>query len=418
MYSFRPSRLIADVKSILPDVPRTPPPSYEALYDPGEEPQGTLTEGGVEGGGVRVLSSPNHSPLVEPSRSGTPPPPTLEPLQGPSSSKVQVQLPTPSPPRPVPVDPRRRPKKATPAPAPTPVVVGKKKVHFTVPEKHDQPDRPKAYSQSHTFGDINSKPEPCRICPPEVTGNRRCLRCGRCTTCGARIFCKGAEQAETTSATGHVNRLSERMDRAIWEAFRNPHQQPPDTCFFPIFALVKYANQDVNFGRKSKNETALMAASFTGVYDVAKELLELGADPNVETHGDGYTAWTFANKYNYPRIMDLLENPKSHGIKANVPPLLKKPVMASPSNPNNPTTLPPQVPGAPPQLPGLPSQVPLPMPPTGSFASTGTKVTPPGGPDEGSSPATDMTSSSSSSSEADCVVRLHHLTTPGPANRS
>jgi len=167
-----------------------------------------------------------------------------------------------------------------------------------------------------------------------------------------------------------------------------------------------------------------MAACFQGNYEGAKELLELGADPNVESH-DGYTAWTFATKYNHPRILDMLENPKNHNVKANVPPLTKRPVMpsAGPSQPppNNPpptsTTTnnhpqqgvqPPHLP----KLPGLSSQVP--MPPTGTFASSRTRNPSPPVESDGSLP--DLPDPPHLDDEP--LVRLAHIENQGPAYRN
>eukprot|EP00952_Eustigmatos_sp_NYUAD-ZCMA_P007736 32598-Eustigmatos_ZCMA.PRE.1 len=90
---------------------------------------------------------------------------------------------------------------------------------------------------------------------------QRCLRCGRCDVCGRTIFCKGAERTEPEPGpNGHVNRLSERMDRAIWDAFRF-------NVFEPVLALVEGAGLSVNFKRASKSETALMAAAYNGNYE-------------------------------------------------------------------------------------------------------------------------------------------------------
>lgn len=291
---------------------------------------------------------------------------------------------------------------------------------FIVSDGQGAEDHPKAYMQSHTFVQVDPPYDMCRLCAPLDTGPIRCNRCGRCENCGKRIFCKGAERAESDSATGHVNRLSERMDRAIWEAFRNRDSIHPDTFFLPILALIKYANQNVNFGRKSKNETVLMAAAYAGNYDIAKELLELKADPNVETH-DGYTAWTFATKYNHPKIVDLLENPKAHGVKADVPPLLKKVLMGgTAAAPNNPSL--PQLPMIPdladPQAATAPDggstpypNAPAPVNTTDENPSSSNNNNNPGGGDPSSSLPNDVMS------EDDAVVRLSHPQMAGPAYR-
>ena len=176
-----------------------------------------------------------------------------------------------------------------------------KKVHFQLPE--EVPEQHTTYMKSHHFEVAQLGPgappaTPCLHCK-STNWLQRCGRCGRCQNCSRTIFCKGAEKTDPeVGPGGHVNRLSERMDRAIWDAFKGKE-------FDPIFALVNHAGVSVNFGRSSKGETALMAASYTGNMEAARELLEMGADPSRRTT-DNFTAWSFASKYGHTQVADLI----------------------------------------------------------------------------------------------------------------
>ena len=125
------------------------------------------------------------------------------------------------------------------------------------------------------------------------------------------IFCKGAERQSNVSDKGHVNRLSERMDRAIWDAFKDNKKG-----FEPILALVQHAGVSVNFQRPAKGETALMAAAFQGNLIVLNELLALGADPALAT-GDRHTAWTFATKFNHKECAEMLATHAAMAVVAS-----------------------------------------------------------------------------------------------------
>lgn len=193
-----------------------------------------------------------------------------------------------------------------------------KKVDFVLPTEEEigAHYQHTTYLRSHAFEEAYGVPgttvqvSKCIHCQVQ-TWTHRCSKCGRCHGCASVIFCKGAERQCNVSDKGHVNRLSERMDRAIWDAFKDNKKG-----FEPILALVEHAGVSVNFQRPAKGETALMAAAFQGNLTVLKELLALGADPSLTT-GDKHTAWTFATKFNHKECAEVLATHAAMAVVAS-----------------------------------------------------------------------------------------------------
>lgn len=222
----------------------------------------------------------------------------MDSLQSPEVS------PPPSPTRtPAPRDPRRAAvlKQAAHQAAqqvPPQQLAGPKKVRFIESEGKGDPDHI-TYVKSHYYEEHEPGALAAFCSNPRcqrTDWQKRCHRCGRCDDCSRLIFCKGAEKMVTGVAIG---RLHERMDHAIWLAFRQKD-------FDPLLALLD-SGVSVNFCRSSKGETALMAAAYAGRMDVCQRLLEQGANPEAKTD-DGMTAWTFASRFSHNAIASLIQD--------------------------------------------------------------------------------------------------------------
>jgi hypothetical protein len=157
-----------------------------------------------------------------------------------------------------------------------------------------------AYAQSHFLESLPTPLTPCLICNKNPARSERCQRCGRCELCARTIFCKGAEKSARSSETGHVNKLSQCMDRAIWEAFRTGQ-------YDVVLSLIKNAGVHVNFRRAHRGETAIMAAAYNGNDAVFSELLALGADPTLKT-AEGYNAAYFAQQRGHPALAERINS--------------------------------------------------------------------------------------------------------------
>lgn len=265
-------------------------------------------------------------------------PPELDPLsfsppppQGPPSPEVSPP-PSPSSLRRL-RDPRRNPVRSAAAKLAVQQQLEEeskeKRLRFMddPPEKND-PDR-RTYIKSHLYQhcDPGTTPEDCSN--PKC-GRRHevyCAKCGRCEPCSRLIFCKGGRKTSTGQA---VTRLHDRMDHAIWLAFR-------ERDFDPLLALIKHANVSVNFKRTSKGETALMAAAYTGSMDVVKDLLDRGADPLMKTD-DGMTPYVFASKYGHNAIAELIQE-YINGVRK--PSQAAAPTLALPPMPSEPMLISP-----------------------------------------------------------------------------
>jgi len=93
--------------------------------------------------------------------------------------------------------------------------------------------------------------------------------------------------------------LSKRMDRAIWDAFRQ-------LDFDPLLSLLDQG-ASASYVRLSR-ETALMAAAYAGRDDVCRKLVALGADPSAsDAHGN--TAVTLAHTQGHHQLAAVL-----HGL--------------------------------------------------------------------------------------------------------
>ena len=82
---------------------------------------------------------------------------------------------------------------------------------------------------------------------------------------------------------------NEPMDKAIFDAFKTG-------VFSDLLELVKSGRALVDTQRLNEGVTGLMAACFNGNYAVAKELLELGADPDLRD-SYGSSARDFAGRF-------------------------------------------------------------------------------------------------------------------------
>jgi hypothetical protein len=197
---------------------------------------------------------------------------------------------------------------------------------------HEQEQDPLAgkrqtYLKSHSFPATRSFAEPCGVCDNRAA-TLRCDKCRRCDVCSRLIFCKGAPAERTAPSYGpdgtetpdQANRLVQRMDKVIWDAFRTGAKD----AFDVLLGLVEVGGVDVNFKRPSKKETALMAAAYRGNLEAARRLLELGADTATKTD-DGLTAWAFASKHGHVEVADLISKYASGELTPLIPHGHKRP---------------------------------------------------------------------------------------------
>lgn len=202
-------------------------------------------------------------------------------------------------------------------------------VTFATPPEDEQRGTRTSYVSSHLYG--NSPEEACQQCCQEV--NEWCIQCRRCSTCNTGIFCKGGpyrhlyipleEEGELIPCTnccqdvgdlcnrchrcrtcnlGMVCRrnkrlLEERMDHAVWIAFRS------GDCDSAI-GLVENAGVNPNYQRGCRS-TLMMAAAFWGKTKVIQKLLDLGADTTLQGIS-GRTASCFAKEQGHADIVAML----------------------------------------------------------------------------------------------------------------
>uniref|UniRef100_A0A7S3NJJ4 Uncharacterized protein n=1 Tax=Aureoumbra lagunensis TaxID=44058 RepID=A0A7S3NJJ4_9STRA len=121
----------------------------------------------------------------------------------------------------------------------------------------------------------------------------------------ARAATRGRGQAHWRASQASI--LAKRMDRAIWDAFRSAE-------FEPLLSLLDHG-ASANYSRLSK-ETALMAAAYCGRDDVAKRLLELGADPEA-TDSQGNTAVTLARVQGHNQLAEYIHGLIVHRYEQN-----------------------------------------------------------------------------------------------------
>ncbi len=248
-------------------------------------------------------------------------PPTAMSLDDSLITSPPQSAPAPAAPA-VPRDPRQRPRgeqqqqeqQQAPVP-PAPAAQqqrpqGPRVLRFMLPAEERYPHT--TYFASHPYemaepaagggamGGAALQALPCSHCKTRAW-QMRCARCGRCQDCARLIFCKGAERRDNTEAAtvhGHVELLAQRMDRAIWAAFRGGDD------FLPIYALAA-AGVSPNYKRTHKHETALMAAAYRADPGAVAELLRLGANPAMSTL-DGMTALAFAERTRNQQCIDML----------------------------------------------------------------------------------------------------------------
>lgn len=239
--------------------------------------------------------------------------PLAQPLQGALDDSLLVSpphqpLPPPAAAAAVPRDPRQRPRNPRPAAAVRVRVPGRPlKVEFMEPVADGHHEEHTTYVKSHPSVEAVGPPgtrqfDRCLHCK-EDAWRRRCWKCGRCDRCARLIFCKGAERrdpSETVTAHGHIQLLADRMDRAIWAAFKG-HDD-----FLPIYALIA-AGVNPNYKRTHRHETALMAAAYRADAGAVEELLRLGADPALTTKEDNMTALAFALRNQNQPCINLLQ---------------------------------------------------------------------------------------------------------------
>ncbi len=161
----------------------------------------------------------------------------------------------------------------------------------------------------------------CRVCEEKSRPIcNHCLNCVACynklqmpcsTTRIAGVSSSDAGEAETFSKEGKglSATLMHRMDRAIHKAFATKD-------FDPIFSLVRYQSDLVNFQR-STGETALHAAVFAGDTVAVKKLLALGGNPTLRDSNDNdAAAMAFVSTHGtFPELAALVSETSS------VPPL-------------------------------------------------------------------------------------------------
>lgn len=279
------------IAAICPPAPTAAPPQ-DATAPPTPRQQAPSGGGGAVGADASptgplldesLVVSPPHQPLPPPAAApAVPRDPRLRPREPPAQQQAQQQQP----------------------PAAAAAAGQRLSVRFIEPDEGERCQHT-TYFASHPYDTPEmvggARGTPCLHCASDAW-ELRCQRCGRCETCARRIFCKGAERRDNVEAAavhGHIQRLADRMDRAVWAAFRG------EDDFLPIYALIG-AGVNPNYLRTHKKETALMAAAYRGNAEAVAELLRLGADPSLCTLDD-MTALTFALKRGDQPTIDLVK---------------------------------------------------------------------------------------------------------------
>ncbi len=157
----------------------------------------------------------------------------------------------------------------------------------------------------------------CRVC--EEKSRPICNHCLNCIACYnknqmpcsatriAGVSSSDAGEAEIFAKEGKglSSTLTKRMDRAIHKAFTTKD-------FDPIFSLVRYQTDLVNFQR-STGETALHAAVFAGDEGAVKALLSLGGNPTLrDSNNNDAAAMAFVSIHgNFPELAALVSSSRS-----------------------------------------------------------------------------------------------------------
>ena len=97
--------------------------------------------------------------------------------------------------------------------------------------------------------------------------------------------------------------MSEEMDSALAQAWLNGD----DEAFDQIIHLILNEHMDIDYQHSLTKMTALIVASARGNLALVEQLLELGADLNVQDPEKGRNAMEWARHFNQETVADFIQ---------------------------------------------------------------------------------------------------------------